>query len=116
MRSISLSARRLILAGGFTVAAMAPMLGVVVSVPAVPPAHVANCPTGEDEDLYAGQCVPYLVPNSPAGATAPANSACPPGVSGTECGGSTGNLVPPHSPPPPSPELQELEDVVTPGY
>ncbi|OBG17014.1 hypothetical protein A5765_06745 [Mycolicibacterium celeriflavum] len=121
MRSISLSARRLILAGGFAVAAVAPALGVVASMPAVAPVHLANCPAGEDEDLYAGQCVPYLVPNSPASAATPANSGCPPGVSGAECGGSTGNEVGSPRPrmpapvPPQEPE-QELAEVVTPGY
>nr|CRL67381.1 hypothetical protein CPGR_00407 [Mycolicibacterium malmesburyense] len=56
--------------------------------------------------------MPYLVPNT----ASPVNNACPPGVSGAECTGSTGNLVPPHPAPPKSPELQELENVVTPGY
>lgn len=121
MRPISLSARRLILSGGFVLAAMAPVVGVVISVPSIPPSQLANCPTGEEEDLYAGQCVPYLVPNSPAAAAVPANSTCPPGVSGTECTGSTGNEVGspvPRMPapvPPQEPE-QELADVVTPGY
>ena len=120
MRSISLSARRSIIAGGFVIAAMAPVVGVVVSVPSIPASQLANCPAGEEEDLYAGQCVPYLVPNSPAGADA-ANSACPPGVSGAECGGSTGDQVGSPKPrmpapvPPQEPE-QELAEVVTPGY
>jgi hypothetical protein len=121
MRSISLSVRRLIIACGFVLAAVAPVVGVVLSLPSIPPSQLANCPIGEEEDVYVGHCVPYLVPNSPAGAAVPANSACPPGVSGAECGGSTGNQVGspvPRMPapvPPQEPE-QELAEVVTPGY
>lgn len=121
MRYDSLAARRLMIAAGFAVAAVAPALGMVAAAPSMPPAQLANCPTGEEQDLYAGQCVPYLVPNSPAAAAAPANSGCPPGVSGAECGGSTGNdfgSARPRMPapvPPQQPE-QELAEIATPGY
>ena len=101
------------IAGGFAVAAAAPMIAAFVSASPGLPTHLAACPVGEDSDLYSGACVPYLVPNTPGSA---ANSACPPGVSGAECVGSTGNLASPPPPPPPSPELQELEDIATPGY
>lgn len=122
MRSISLSSRRLIAAGGFALAAVSPALAVIVSPPAVAPSQVASCPGGEERDVYAGQCVPYLVPNSSAGATAAGNSSCPPGVSGAECGGgSIGNETGSPRPrmpapfPPQEPE-QELAEVVTPDY
>lgn len=122
MESISLCARRMIIAGGFAVLAAAPTLGAIISAPATPPAQLANCPPGEEEDLYAGQCVPYLVPNSPASAAVPGGSSCPPGVSGAECtGSSTGNELGSPEPrmpapvPPQEPE-QELAEVVTPGY
>lgn len=104
--------RRLTIAGGFVIATAAPVIAAFVAAAPGLPSPLAACPPGEDSDLYSGTCVPYLVPNT---ATA-VNNACPPGVSGAECTGSTGNLVPPHAPPGPSPELQELEDVVTPGY
>ncbi|MGV0604503.1 hypothetical protein [Mycolicibacterium sp. XJ1904] len=104
--------RRLTIAGGFAVATMAPMLAAVIATSPSVPSHLAACPAGEDSDLYSGTCVPYLVPNTASAV----NNACPPGVSGAECTGSTGNQVPPHPQPGPSPELQELEDVVTPGY
>lgn len=104
--------RRLTIAGGFALAAVAPIFAAVVATSPSVPSQLAACPAGEDSDLYSGTCVPYLVPNT----ASPVNNACPPGVSGAECTGSTGNLVPPHPAPGPSPELQELEDVVTPGY
>ncbi|KUI40773.1 hypothetical protein AU198_15555 [Mycobacterium sp. GA-1199] len=104
---------RLTIAGAFAVAvAAAPLTAAVVATSPSPPGQLAACPPGEDSDLYSGHCVPYLVPNTASAV----NNACPPGVSGAECTGSTGNQVPPHAPPGPSPELQELEDVVTPGY
>ncbi len=103
---------RLTIAGGFVLATVAPILAAVVATSPSVPSQLAACPAGEDSDLYSGTCVPYLVPNT----ASPVNNACPPGVSGAECTGSTGNLVPPHASPGPSPELQELEDVVTPGY
>lgn len=103
---------RLTIAGGFAIATAAPMTVLFVAASPGLASQLASCPAGEDSDLYSGTCVPYLVPNT----ASPVNNACPPGVSGAECTGSTGNLVPPHSPPPASPELQELEDVVTPGY
>ncbi|RAV13941.1 hypothetical protein DQP55_09400 [Mycolicibacterium sp. GF69] len=122
MRSISKFSRRLIAAGGFALVVVAPALGVITSAPAVPPAQLASCPGGEERDVYAGQCVPYLVPNSPTGATAAGSSSCPPGVSGTECGGgSIGNesgsprpRMP--APVPPQEPEQELAEVVTPDY
>ncbi|ODQ91757.1 hypothetical protein BHQ17_16655 [Mycolicibacterium holsaticum] len=127
--------RRVIIAGGFAIAAAAPVVGVTLASPVISPSHLADCPTGEEQDLYSGQCTPYLVPNSPdaapaAPAAAPAPAAdttgaspslCPPGVSGSECGGSTGGEASAPQPrmpaavPPQEPE-QELAEVVTPDY
>lgn len=121
MGSISLFARRLVIAGGFAVVAAAPVAGAAVWMPLSPPAQLANCPTGEDQDLYTGHCVPYMVPNSSAGAAVPGDTQCPPGVSGSECGSSTGNELGSPQPqmpapvPPQEPE-QELAEVATPGY
>jgi hypothetical protein len=114
MGTALLSARKLIIAGAFTVAATVPAIAPVFFSPVDLSAQQSGCAHGEDSDLYTGACVPYLVPNS-HGAS---NSACPPGVSGAECGGSTGGNFGPHmpAPVPPSPEEQELADVVTPGY
>ncbi|MGE2689638.1 hypothetical protein [Mycolicibacterium pulveris] len=131
MGSISLFAQRVIIVGGFAITAAAPVVGVTLAAPASPPSHLADCPAGEEQDLYSGQCTPYLVPNSPgpAPASAPADadttgaspSMCPPGVSGAECGGETGGQASSPQPqmpapvPPQEPE-QELAEVVTPGY
>ncbi|MEO3757836.1 hypothetical protein ABGB19_06045 [Mycobacterium sp. B14F4] len=104
--------RRLTIAGGFAIATAAPMMAAVVAAAPGVPTQLAACPVGEDSDLYSGTCVPYLVPNTASAV----NNACPPGVSGAECTGSTGNQAPAPTPPPPSPELQELEDIATPGY
>ena len=56
-------ARRLIIAGGFAVAvAAAPAIAVVAAPSDSVP--LAQCPSGEEEDLYTGECVPHTVPNS----------------------------------------------------
>lgn len=104
--------RRLSIAGGFAVAAAAPVIAALVSASPGLPTQLAQCPNGEENDLYTQTCVPYLAPNT----AATGNSACPPGVSGAECGVSSGNEAQPPGPPPPSPEEQELQDIVTPGY
>ncbi len=63
MATFVLSARRLILAGGFAVAVAAAPAIAVFTVPtdAVP---LAQCPAGEEQDLYTGTCIPHTVPNA----------------------------------------------------
>ncbi|BBX00821.1 hypothetical protein BST36_00200 [Mycolicibacterium moriokaense] len=75
MQTLLHSTRRLAIAGAF---AAAPLVAAVVLAHPGEPASVAQCAAGEESDVYTGQCVPYLVPNSPAGG-------CPAGVSGAEC-------------------------------
>jgi hypothetical protein len=54
--------RRLIFAGGFAVAiAAAPVIAVLTIPSSVP---LAQCPAGEEEDTYTGNCIPHTVPNS----------------------------------------------------
>src|SRR5690349_16715173 len=65
MATLELSVRRLILAGGFAVAVAAAPAIAVVTIPSAP-VPLAQCPSGEEEDLYAGICVPHTVPNSGA--------------------------------------------------
>lgn len=141
MGSISLLARRVVYVGGFAIAAAGPVVGTTLAAPAEPPSHVANCPTGEEQDLYTNHCVPYMVPNSPGSAATPTSasdsahesapsdaattgaspSLCPPGVSGSECGGPTGGQASSPQPnmpapvPPQEPE-QQLAEVETPDY
>ena len=103
------STRRFIVAACSALAATAAAAAVATAPAATN--NLAACPNGEENDTYAGTCVPYLVPNSPAG-----NSLCPPGVSGTECGSAevqSGPTRPAVAPPGPE---QELEDVSTPNF
>ncbi|OMC27849.1 intersectin-EH binding protein Ibp1 [Mycobacterium sp. GA-1841] len=60
--------RRLILGCGFAVAVAAAPAVAVLTVPASSGPGLA-CPSGEEEDLYSGQCVPHTVPNSPSSFT-----------------------------------------------
>lgn len=62
MATLELSARRLILAGGFAVAIAAAPAIAVFSVPASVP--LAQCPAGEEEDTFTGVCIPHTVPNA----------------------------------------------------
>jgi hypothetical protein len=93
------SARKLIIAGAFTIAATVPSIAPVLFPPADLSAQQSGCVTGEEGDLYTGACVPYLVPNSQG---AGSELRVPqPGMPG---------------PLPPSQEEQDLADVVTPGF
>jgi hypothetical protein len=56
--------RRLIIAGGFAAAMAAAPVVAVVAMPAPVATPLAQCPAGEEEDLYTGTCVPNMVPNS----------------------------------------------------
>lgn len=121
MRATDRFTRRLTIAGGLAAAAAAPLVAAVLIAPASNLGQ--TCSNGEEGDAFTGQCVPFVVPNSPGGnapAAAPAGNAtaCPAGVSGSECAiqppaNSGPNM--PANPPPQQPE-QELADVVTPGY
>jgi hypothetical protein len=64
MATMKFPARRLIIAGGFAVAvAAAPAIAFVAGpTPAATP--LAQCPGGEEPDLYTTLCVPHLVPNA----------------------------------------------------
>ncbi|WP_217160315.1 hypothetical protein [[Mycobacterium] fortunisiensis] len=106
---------RLIVTACCAAAVAATMVSGAVSGWPAPGATLATCPSGEDSDTYTGSCVPYLVPNSPSGA-----SLCPPGVSGSECGSAQPPAGPLQRPPlaplaPTGPE-QQLQDVSTPDF
>jgi len=65
MATFQLSARRLILAGGFAVAVAAAPVVAVLAVPTTPTASVAQgCAGGEEPDTFTGNCIPHTVPNS----------------------------------------------------
>ena len=84
MATLELSVRRLILAGGFAVAVAAAPAIAVVTIPSAS-VPLAQCPTGEEEDLYTGTCVPHTVPNSPL-SSIPGNPDLP-SVEGVPCTG-----------------------------
>ncbi|GAY18088.1 intersectin-EH binding protein Ibp1 [Mycobacterium sp. shizuoka-1] len=60
--------RRVLIAGGFSIAiAAAPVVAFVASPSGVPAGPAIACPAGESEDLYTDQCIPEMVPNQPGG-------------------------------------------------
>lgn len=59
--------RRILFAGGLSIAmAAAPAAAIVMSAD-VPTGSVVACPAGEVEDIYIGECVPEMSPNQPGG-------------------------------------------------
>ncbi len=96
MRISFVSTRNLIIAGAFAIAATVPGVAAALISPAELSAQ-PPCAHGEENDLFVGTCVPYMVPNS--GSTA----------IGVPQPGEPGPL-------PASPEEQELADIATPGY
>jgi hypothetical protein len=89
MATFQLSARRLILAGGFAVAVAAAPAIAVLAVPATETAPIAQgCPGGEESDQFTGVCVPHTVPSSGASpyTTLPGNPDIPT-VMGIPCAG-----------------------------
>jgi hypothetical protein len=65
MATLQISARRLVLAGGFAVAIAAAPAVAAFSAPSVAPSFGAACPAGETEDTFTDACTPDMVPNSP---------------------------------------------------
>ena len=97
--------RRLLLAGGLSIAiAAAPAAAFVMSSPG-PAASTVACPAGEVEDIYIGECVPEMAPNTPGGnyptvtgtditSSTPGDSGSLPEVQGIPCtGANTGTCI-----------------------
>src|SRR6478735_5376010 len=78
MTTYPITARRLILAGGFAVAIVAH---------STHSAPLAACNTGEEEDVFTTSCTPFLVPNSPQGFTSTAANPDIPEINGIPCTG-----------------------------
>jgi len=75
MANSSSVGRRILLAGGLSIAiAAAPAAAFVMWAPAAPGFAVA-CPAGEVEDIYIGECMPEMAPNTPGGAYPTTDSA-----------------------------------------
>jgi hypothetical protein len=91
MATLQISARRLILAGGFALAITVAPAVAAFTVPSAPAPSVAACPNGESEDIYTGSCTPDLVPNSPEFQASPGGL---PSVDGIPCtGGNSGQCI-----------------------
>jgi hypothetical protein len=86
MATLELSVRRLILAAGFAVAVAAAPVIAVVTVPSAS-APLAQCPGGEEEDVYTGVCLPHTVPNSGASFSSIPGNPSLPAVDGIPCTG-----------------------------
>jgi hypothetical protein len=85
MATLELS-KRLIVAGAFAVAVAA---APAVAVFAVPSASVplAQCPGGEEEDIFTGICVPHTVPNSGSMFSSIPGNPSLPAIGGIPCTG-----------------------------
>ena len=88
MTSQRTTVSRIILAGGFAVAALATPAVVALASSGAATPSVAACPTGESEDLYTTMCTPDLVPNSPAPLSAIPGNPDLPAIDGIPCGGN----------------------------
>jgi hypothetical protein len=86
MATLELSARRLILAGGFAVAVAAAPAIAVFTVPSAS-VPLAQCPAGEEEDTFTGVCVPHTVPNSGAVFSSIPGNPSLPAIGGIPCTG-----------------------------
>src|SRR5690349_6210011 len=86
-----ISASRLLIAAGFSAAAIAaPAVAAFATTGAQAPT-IAACPGGESEDIYTGNCSPDLVPNSPepfGGDASIAGNPSLPAVDGIPCTGA----------------------------
>jgi hypothetical protein len=97
MATQRISTSRLVLAAGFSVAALAAPAVAAFAMPGSPAPTIAACPGGESEDIYTGSCTPDLVPNSPApmsgNESIPGNPSLPE-VDGIPCtGGNSGQCI-----------------------
>ena len=86
MATLRFDARRLLLAGGFAVAAAAAPAVAVLAAPTSAEPSVAACPSGETEDTFTTVCTPDLVPNSPVFQSSSPDSL--PSVGGIPCSGA----------------------------
>jgi hypothetical protein len=88
MAKFPISTRRLIVAGGFTLAvAAAPAVAMVAVAHPTHSAPVAACTPGEEEDVFTTVCTPFLVPNSPQGFTSIPGNPDIPEIDGIPCTG-----------------------------
>jgi hypothetical protein len=88
MPTTEFSARRILLASGFALAvAAAPAVAAFTVSSAAPGSVVAACASGEDQDQFTSECVPFAVPNSPSPFTTSAANPDIPEIDGVPCTG-----------------------------
>lgn len=88
MPTTEFAARRIILAAGFALAvAAAPAVAGLAVAPASPGSALADCDSGEEPDQFTGECVPFVVPNSPSPFTTTAANPDIPEIDGIPCTG-----------------------------
>lgn len=97
MATHRITASRLVLAGGFALAALTAPAVAVLALPENPALTVSACPSGESEDMFTSTCTPDLVPNSPNSSSPlssiPGNPDLP-AVNGIPCtGGNSGQCI-----------------------
>jgi hypothetical protein len=97
--------RRILLAGGLSIAIAAAPAAAFVMTSGAPAGSTAACPAGEVEDIYIGECIPELAPNTPGGtyptpagtgitSSTPGDSESLPEVQGIPCtGANTGQCI-----------------------
>ena len=97
--------RRILLAGGFSIAIAAAPAAAFVMSSAPQTASTVACPAGEVEDIYIGECVPEMAPNTPGGnyptasgegitSSTPGDAGSVPEVQGIPCtGANTGQCI-----------------------
>lgn len=89
--------RRILLAGGLSLAIAAAPAAAFVVGPSLAPAGVAIArPAGEIEDIYTGECTPELTPNTSGGVdfSTPGDTNSVPEVQGIPCTGhNTGQCI-----------------------
>jgi hypothetical protein len=88
MQTPEFSVRRIILAGGFALAVAAAPAAAAVALPwASSASTLADCASGEDTDQFTGECVPFVVPNSPSPFTTIPGNPDIPEIDGIPCTG-----------------------------
>ncbi|MFI5510024.1 intersectin-EH binding protein Ibp1 [Mycobacterium sp. NPDC051804] len=90
MATQRINASRLILAGGFALAALTAPVTAALTTSEAP--GVQACPSGESEDLYTTTCTPELVPNQGGANAGSPYSTIPgnpdlPAIDGIPCAG-----------------------------
>lgn len=94
MATFPFPVRRLLIAGGFAVVAAAAPVMTAFAAPSSTAPLAADCPAGEEEDLFTGVCVPHTVPNSGSSSFNTNPGGALPAVDGVPCtGANTGECI-----------------------